>query len=179
MTTIYILRLKGNNFYVGKTDDLTSRLKAHMDGNGSAWTKKFPVVEVDKVIEGASPFEEDKQVKEYMAKHGIDKVRGGSYSSCVLSEDQVYSIQQEIRGAADLCSECGKAGHFVRDCPKNRKTSSFACLRCGRKGHNVHSCYAKTDVDGYEIDSEEDDSEDDEGDDDDDDEEDFSDDDDY
>lgn len=160
MTTIYILRLQGGNYYVGKTADLLARLQAHMDGNGTAWTKVHKVVEVEKIIEDASPFEEDKQVKEYMSRYGIEKVRGGAYSAMILSNEQISIITKEIRGATDLCSSCGKPGHFATACFTNNakqiksKPKSRECYRCGREGHYAKNCFARTDIDGHSLDSE-------------------------
>ena len=74
-TNIYILRLIQNNFYIGKSKEPMKRIEQHMKGKGAAWTKKYPPVEVEKIIPNVSAFEEDKFVKMYMAEHGIDKVR--------------------------------------------------------------------------------------------------------
>jgi len=80
-------------------------------------------VSLIKTVEGASPFDEDKITKEYMATYGIDKVRGGSYVSIELSGVQQQAINAEIRGAKDLCTRCGKGGHFVKDCCANTNVS--------------------------------------------------------
>lgn len=116
MTTIYILRLEGGNYYVGKTGDLHARLQAHMDGRACAWTTKHRVMEVVKTFQNASPFEEDKQVKEYMALYGIQKVRGGTYTQINLPPEEKASLQKEIWGAQDRCTNCGRRGHFVKSC---------------------------------------------------------------
>jgi hypothetical protein len=146
MTTIYVLRLAGGNYYVGKTASIAKRYQEHLDGNGSSWTRKYRPISLEKTIENASPFDEDKVTKEYMAKYGIEKVRGGSYVTDTLSEFQTDTLKTEIWSAKDLCTQCGRSGHFVKD------------------------CYARTDVYGnaieYEDDSEcssEDESDDSEG----------------
>jgi len=115
-TNIYVLRLKGGKYYVGKSDNVLKRYKEHKDGKGSSWTKKHIPVGIEKVIENVSPFEEDKITKEYMDKYGIDNVRGGSYTNIELDETQKNNIQTEIWGAKDLCSNCGRSGHFIKDC---------------------------------------------------------------
>ena len=53
-TTVYILRLAGGNWYVGKTDNFQKRMEEHVRGGGSAWTSMHKVVKVEKVVEGAS-----------------------------------------------------------------------------------------------------------------------------
>ena len=93
MTTIYVLRLEDDHDYVGKTGNLMLRYQ----GNGAAWTLRYMPLSLVRSIEGASPFDEDKIVKELMAIHGIDKVRGGSYVSDILTESQRCHLQQEIR----------------------------------------------------------------------------------
>ena len=130
-TNIYILRLEGGRYYIGKSDNVMNRYQQHLNGNGSAWTRKYKPVSVIKVIENVSPFEEDKVTKEYMSTYGIDKVRGGSYVEVDLSDFHRNALKMEIWGANNLCTQCGRSGHFVKD------------------------CYAKTDVSGNTIEYEE------------------------
>ena len=116
MTNIYILRLEGGKYYVGKSEDVINRYQQHMNGGGSSWTRKYKPISLEKTIENASPFEEDKITKEYMSKYGIDNVRGGSYVEIELSEFHKEALKMEIWAAKDLCTQCGRAGHFVKDC---------------------------------------------------------------
>ena len=116
MSTLYVLRLEGGRYYVGKSDHVMKRYQQHLEGSGSAWTRKYPPVSLEKTIEHASPFEEDKVTKEYMSRYGVDKVRGGSYVELELSESQTDALQRELWAAKDLCTRCGRSGHFVKDC---------------------------------------------------------------
>jgi predicted GIY-YIG superfamily endonuclease len=115
-TTIYVLRLEGGHYYIGKSDNVIARYQQHLDGKGSAWTKLHKPVSLVKTVEGASPFDEDKITKEYMATYGIEKVRGGSYVQLELSPFHMDALHMEIRGATDVCTRCGRGGHFVKDC---------------------------------------------------------------
>jgi len=173
LTNIYILKLEGGNYYVGKAENPTKRYQEHVDGKGSAWTKKWKPISVENVIPNAGPFDEDKYTKEMMLAHGIDKVRGGSYVRLELEPAQIATITKELRGAADQCSECGQAGHYVKNCPsmaEKRRNYDLKekcsvgrapaatiqkCSTCGRKGHSASNCYAKTDKDGNDLESEE------------------------
>ena len=115
-TNIYILRLEGGRYYVGKSDNIMNRYVQHMNGSGSAWTRKYKPVALEKKIENVSPFEEDKYTKEYMSKYGMDKVRGGSYVEITLSDFQKQSLNTEMWAAKDCCTQCGRKGHFVKSC---------------------------------------------------------------
>ena len=101
-TCIYVLRLEGGRYYIGKSDNVMNRYQQHLNGNGSAWTRKYKPVSLEKTIENVSPFEEDKITKEYMSKYGIDKVRGGSYVEVELSEFHIDALKMEIWAAKDL-----------------------------------------------------------------------------
>lgn len=116
MTTIYILRLQGGHYYVGKSDNVMQRYKQHLDGKGSVWTKTFRPVSVERTIESQTSFDEDNYTKEYMKKYGVDKVRGGSYANIVLTDEQEATLKREFRGADDRCQRCGRAGHFIGTC---------------------------------------------------------------
>jgi predicted GIY-YIG superfamily endonuclease len=124
---IYVLKLEDGKYYIGKTNDVESRFKQHINGKGSAWTRKYRPISVLRTILTTSDFEEDKVTKEYMAKYGIDNVRGGAYVEVELSELQIESLHIEIWSAKGHCTQCGRPGHFVKD------------------------CYAKTDVNGNKI----------------------------
>ena len=115
-TNIYILRCEGGRYYVGKTDNVMNRYKQHLTGSGSAWTRKYKPLEIVKTIENASPYDEDRYVKEYMGIYGTQNVRGGSYVQMELTATQENSLKMEIRGATDKCTRCGREGHFVKDC---------------------------------------------------------------
>ena len=130
-TNIYILRLEAGKYYVGKSDNVIHRYQQHLEGIGSAWTRKYKPISLVKTIEKASPFDEDRYVKEYMSRYGIDHVRGGSYVEVELSEFHKDALNMELWAAKDLCTQCGRAGHFVK------------------------YCYAKTDVSGKKIEDEE------------------------
>lgn len=120
-TNIYVLKLQGNKYYVGKSQDVIGRYQQHMNGQGSAWTKKYKPMSLHECKSDMSPFEEDKVVKEYMNKYGIENVRGGSYSQVTLDKVQIDALTRELRGGTDACNKCGQKGHFIRDCP-NKNT---------------------------------------------------------
>ena len=145
-TNIYILRLESGKYYIGKTNNLKQRKKEHLNGTASAWTRKYKPISVEKIISNASSFDEDKYTKIYMNKYGIHNVRGGSYVQINLDENQKETLTREIRGATDKCIQCGRTGHFVKN------------------------CYAKTDVSGNTLEDEDEDEEDEDEDEDDEDE---------
>jgi len=117
--TIYILKLEHNKYYIGKSKNPELRLEEHKQGLGSAWTRKYKPISILETIENASPFDEDKQVKIYMSKYGIENVRGGTYITEVLTEEQHNSLKAEIWGSEDLCNKCGRKSHFYKDCYAN------------------------------------------------------------
>lgn len=117
MTTIYILRLQGGHYYIGKTNkNVMQRYKQHLDGKGSMWTKMYRPVSVDSIMESQTSFDEDNYTKEYMKKYGVDKVRGGSYANLILTDEQEATLKREFRGADDRCQRCGRTGHFIGTC---------------------------------------------------------------
>jgi predicted GIY-YIG superfamily endonuclease len=124
MEQIYILKLRAGKYYIGKTRNIEKRYEEHLTGTGSGWTKKHKPLSLLATIKSTSQFDEDKYVKEYMAKYGIENVRGGSYSNIVLDANSIATLEKEIRHSNNVCMRCGRDSHYIKD------------------------CYAKTDVDG-------------------------------
>lgn len=146
-TNIYVLKLQGGNYYIGKSNDVIGRYQEHLRGNGSAWTRKWKPLSLIESRDTVSPFEEDKVTKEYMAKYGIDKVRGGSYVSEILDDEQKFSVQKEIWAATDCCTDCGRKGHFVKDCKAKTDVNGtslymYQCDTCDKEFTDESSCLA-------------------------------------
>lgn len=119
MDHIYILKLKENKYYIGKTKNIEKRWNDHIAGNGSGWTKKYKPISLIKTVLSTSYFDEDKYVKEYMSKYGIKNVRGGTYSNIELDDNCISVLEKEIRHSKNLCTRCGRDTHFIKDCYAN------------------------------------------------------------
>ena len=142
-TNIYILKLENDKWYIGKSDNPQQRYLSHINGAGSAWTSRHKPIELFKVFENLSPFDEDKYTKEYMSLYGIENVRGGTYVTLELSQSQKNFIQKELWSMNNLCNNCGAADHWVANCP-----TRTVCSRCRRNSHMFENCFAKTDLSG-------------------------------
>ena len=160
MVYIYSLKLQSNKYYIGKTDNPNFRLENHFDSSGSAWTKKYKPISIHQVIPDQGNHDEQRVTQEYMAKHGIDNVRGGPWVKISLSDTEKAFIQNLINGEYDKCFQCGSSDHFVKDCHMNNqkvkakqktKPKQSSCQRCGRFGHSQGTCYAKTNSNGQKI----------------------------
>ena len=127
-TNIYILELAHGKYYVGKTSNLAQRLEEHQKGNGSRWTQIHPMVKLVESFQG-DVFDEDKYVKIYMMKYGIDQVRGGSYSQVKLDDDARAAVTKELHGTSDSCFRCGRDNHFVQQCYAKHHVDGTALTR--------------------------------------------------
>ena len=152
---IYLLKLEQDKYYIGRTNNPERRMLEHIESNGAGayWTTMYKPVKLTIIKRNADPFDEDKYVKLYMSKKGIDNVRGGSYSASVLSPQTVRQLLNEIQNATDRCFKCNQAGHFSKDCIEEKKVTvantpgvtskSLAvkkCSICHQGGHNKRTC---------------------------------------
>ncbi len=91
---LYVLKLTSNKYYVGITSKTPEiRFKEHSQGfNAAAWTRKYKPVSIHyqkdlgRILESKAESYENKVVRRYINKYGIENVRGGDIR---LSEDLV------------------------------------------------------------------------------------------
>lgn len=157
MPDIYVLQLEGGKYYVGKTNDVEQRVQDHLSNNGSAWTRKYAPQAVIEIIHDASAFDEDKYTKIYMNRYGVENVRGGSYVQEELDGLQLTAIYTELWAANDCCTQCGRKGHFIKDCiastdvlgntlvddsddEEEEVIEVYVCGICNREFADEHNC---------------------------------------
>jgi len=112
---IYILRLENGKYYIGRSKWPLKRIDDHRDKSGSRWTTLHKVIDIIQIFEG-DVFDEDKYVKIYMNKYGIDNVRGGSYCREKLSYEDISALKKELQSVNDCCFRCGYNNHFAKSC---------------------------------------------------------------
>ncbi len=125
---IYVLELEDECMYIGQTSDPETRFEAHRDGKGAAWTRLHAMRYVRDIrpAVGEPGLDEDYETRKWMFKRGIDKVRGGAYSKCVLYQEERQQLEKEQRHARNACLGCGALGHYIQDCPRKKTFAHLA-----------------------------------------------------
>ncbi len=78
--------------YVGRcrSERVEERIDQHMRGQGAEFTRRFKPERLLHVRDSNNPFDEDAEVLSQMNIHGIQNVRGGSYSNIVLRRQAIF-----------------------------------------------------------------------------------------
>lgn len=135
---VYVLELKGGFVYVGKSADISGRVKDHVCGVGAKFTKKYRptgklLPRLGKLVgEGDGP-ERDETLRQ-MLRRGASKVRGWKYCKTKHSPWDVKDIESNIRELLDLCRRCGRKGHFATFCKFRTDRLGKPCRSGRRKG---------------------------------------------
>jgi cellular nucleic acid-binding protein len=140
MVYIYILQLEKGKFYVGKTINPSFRLDSHFNSNGSAWTKIYKPIKMIELIPNCDDYDEDKYTRMFMDKYGIDNVRGGSFVSVELEQSTINHLKQMKNGTNDKCFNCGKSGHFAKDCKECKEEIIWCCEYCDKEFIDEKKC---------------------------------------
>ena len=90
---VYVLKLKNNKYYVGKTKNLQKRLESHRQGT-TVFTRKYNSVQLIECIRTNMKYMENNLYFKYVEKYGIDNVRGDIFSRETLPPIDIYYIKK-------------------------------------------------------------------------------------
>ncbi len=121
---VYVLQMRGDSLqYVGKSNDIDSRIQDHREGFGALCLPKdvigMDMVEVAPITSGCTNDTESWERNETLTRmklFGISNVRGWMFTSSMLSEDDKRCAFRQICEKFDLCRRCGRASHFAEKC---------------------------------------------------------------
>jgi hypothetical protein len=132
---IYVLELSNGTWYVGRSKNVYSRVRDHMESKGAVWTSRSMILRIA-LAQLKSDFDEENITVQFMIEKGIQYVRGAQYSQVVLSEAKLHELQQKIYHMKDLCFNCGSGEHFLRDCPNNKTNKPSTSKSTSRSRSN-------------------------------------------
>ena len=113
----YVLKLLNDKYYVGESNNVKRRIWAHSNESGSAWTKRYGVVEQMECIPCTSNLNELVQTLEMMKEYGIDNVRGSMFTKPFpLDPSEKITAAQLYCELHNLCRKCGSNEHFIGGC---------------------------------------------------------------
>jgi predicted GIY-YIG superfamily endonuclease len=121
MSSVYILKLGGEKWYVGRVDDgfsVEDRMALYRAGKGSKWVQRYGFVECTEVFVGEE-FSEVTTTLRLMKKYGIDNVRGGPWNAASHYGDNFIAqqIKRILESVYNSCHLCGVDGHYSYFCP--------------------------------------------------------------
>ncbi|ARA71851.1 hypothetical protein BNJ_00004 [Kaumoebavirus] len=86
---VFVLKLKGNNYFVGITTDVDRRIQQHSEGKGAEWTRLHPPIEKVEVLENGTTELQNETVLKYIEMYGWEKVRGSTFIDPIQKNHQV------------------------------------------------------------------------------------------
>lgn len=92
-TTVFLVRLENNRFYVGASVDPQKAYLTLCEGLGGAWTTLHRPLELMEMYPGVPVTEVDTIVRKQMDVRGIENVRGGSWEAVTLTDADLDAIR--------------------------------------------------------------------------------------
>ena len=119
---VYVIKM-GYFYYVGKSKNPRKRLEQHQKGEGAEFTRhhkeEHMTLEMPfTTIDGSVAAWERSETLHRMNEHGIDYVRGSTFTEITLDQRQKDEIQKLIDDEFSACYTCHRQGHVQRDCPR-------------------------------------------------------------
>jgi hypothetical protein len=164
MEFIYVLKCQQEKYFIWKTYNVQIEYNEHLDGTFCQITKEYKPYDIDCIFELTDKITLNSVIAKYCNKYG---------SKNIYFLDIDTKKIKILRKEDDNKCICGQE-HWLAMCPLNTKDKfwtmvlnkvvnkltvkfhqSGICCRCGRYGHNDVECYAKTHIEGHDLDSDE------------------------
>lgn len=94
MVFVYALQLEKGKYYIGKTAYPCISFDKICYNLYSKWIKLYKPIKLFMLIPFCTDYDEDKYVKIFMKKYGINNVRGGSFCSLELSSYTITNLEK-------------------------------------------------------------------------------------
>jgi predicted GIY-YIG superfamily endonuclease len=117
---VYVLQASNGLQYVGKSNDIDSRICDHKQGDGAACLSGYGSLKEVSLMTTGSIHDleswERSETLHRMKKYGISNVRGWMFTSSKLSKEETVDAFRQICEKFDLCRRCGRDTHFADSC---------------------------------------------------------------
>lgn len=124
---VYVLRYPSGMVYVGKSQDIGTRIAQHRAKRVAATSQWRGVPRrvsplTPRIADDLESWERNETLAR-MQRHGIENVRGWMYTATELTPSDIRGIEANLREKHDLCRRCGKTGHFAVQCTSHHSES--------------------------------------------------------
>ena len=119
---VYVVVLDNGMRYVGKSENITSRIQQHKVGHGSAWCKQNGTRSLTQEAPITPPHNdlniwEQNETIAQMMQHGCNRVRGWEFTTCKqLRKVECELYERLVFASANVCRKCGHTGHYANQC---------------------------------------------------------------
>lgn len=160
MEFIYTLRCQKDKYYIGKTYNVQIEYNEHLDGTFCDITKEYKPYDIECILEVDDNISLEIVIAKYLNRYG---------SSNIYFHETDKKTIKRLRKEDNKKCICDKE-HWLVECELNQKdkfwtnvlnrvvnklTTNFKksgiCYRCGRYGHEVDECYARTHIEGHDL----------------------------
>jgi hypothetical protein len=96
LLNLFVFKSADDYYYLGFSTDVRRAFVELRAGFGPEWTRLHKPATIVHIVVNAESYHETEVLYEYFRRYGIERVRGGPYSDCVLSEAQIAQIKERL-----------------------------------------------------------------------------------
>jgi hypothetical protein len=93
---LFVFKSADDYYYLGFSTDVNRAFVEIRAGFGPEWTRLHRPSSIVQIIINAESYHETQVLYEYFNKYGIERVRGGPYTECVLNSTQITQIKTHL-----------------------------------------------------------------------------------